>query len=86
MNEKRYYQISILDETNSRPLTHFDNRMGSTNKREARKLATEAHREHPDCEIGVIYCTVDDDYCDKYVAVYARKGDDETETFLNWGR
>lgn len=85
-DNRRYYQLVIIDKNGFRPVTYFDERQGSTNKRDARKLATEAHREHPDCEIGISYCTVDDSYCDDYIVIYAMPDDEDTEAFPNWGR
>lgn len=59
---------------------------GSTVKREARKMATELHKEYPEDEIRVIYCTTEDNFCDQEVIIYPAKGDTETEFSLNWGR
>ena len=47
---------------------------GSTVWREARKMATAAHKRNPGVEIGICTTNYDDDFCLNYEVIYeARK-------------
>lgn len=48
----------------------YDCGYGSTNKRTARKMATELHRNCPGEEIRIVTCRVDDDFCEAEEIIY----------------
>lgn len=65
---KRYY--AVYHGMQRWPGVHLDRDNGSTNYREARKIATQLHREYPGEDIVISYEREDDDYCDDSEIVY----------------
>ena len=59
---KKWYAVQHGGET--------DCGTGASNKREARKIATQLHREFPGEEVGICVCAEDSDYCLDYYVIY----------------
>ena len=62
---KKFYAVQVGNDFSS------DN--GSTNKREAFRMARAEAKENPGKEVRISVCRVDDDFCEKEIIV--REGD-----------
>ena len=59
---KRWYAVQHGDD--------FASDNGTTVKREAYKLARQAHKDYPGEEIRIVLCRVDDDFAEDEIIVY----------------
>ena len=62
---KRFYAVQHGD--------NYDSDWGSTIKREALKLAKQAHLDYPGEEIRISICRENDDTCESEIIVYEGK-------------